>query len=361
VLDPEALTIGFARRFATYKRGDLIFRDPDRLDALLNDPDRPVQLILAGKAHPRDMAGKDIIKKIYQITRDPRFRKRVVFLEDYDINVARYLVQGVDVWLNNPRRPLEASGTSGMKAAANGALNLSVLDGWWCEAFNGENGWAIGSGEEYDDAEYQDEVESRALLDILETEVVPAFFRRSSDNLPKDWVARMKQSLRSVCSFFNSHRMVEEYMGDYYLPAAAMHRQLSEDDFEPVRRLREWLDRVRRHWDAVRFVETRFMGDRENPIGVPIRVQAVLELGGLTPDDVQVEAFFGKLDAHGRFESFDTAVLNDGTKEAAGQFTFTGDLRIGSTGKFGIRYRVRPVHPLLEPVLTLPFLRWNEV
>jgi len=185
VLDPDALTIGFARRFATYKRGTLIFRNLDRLGAIINDKDRPVQLLFAGKAHPRDHGGKELIAEILHIARRPEFRRRIVFLEDYEINLARYMVQGVDVWLNNPRRPLEASGTSGMKVCPNGGINLSILDGWWVEGYAQDNGWAIGAGEEYTDLHYQDDVESRAIYDLLEQEIVPSFYTRSSDGLPR--------------------------------------------------------------------------------------------------------------------------------------------------------------------------------
>src|SRR5262249_13243841 len=192
VLDPEALTIGFARRVATYKRGTLIFRNLERLAAILTHKDRPVQLTSAGKAPPRDHGGKELIAEILHIARRPELRRRVVFLEDYDMNMARYLVQGVDIWLNNPRRPLEASGTSGMKACCNGGLNLSILDGWWVEGYAGDNGWAIGAGEEYTDLTYQDDVESRAIYDLLEQEIVPQFYNRSSDGLPRAWLRMMK-------------------------------------------------------------------------------------------------------------------------------------------------------------------------
>ncbi len=204
ILDPEALTIGFARRFATYKRGTLLFRDLERLGAILNLKDRPVQILFSGKAHPRDHGGKELIAEIQHIARRPEFRRRILFLEDYDMNVARYLVQGVDVWLNNPRRPLEASGTSGMKVAANGGLNLSILDGWWCEGYDGDNGWAIGAGEEYSDLTYQDDVESRAIFDLLEQEIVPLFYTRSSDGLPRGWVRKMKRSIATLSPVYNT-------------------------------------------------------------------------------------------------------------------------------------------------------------
>ncbi len=219
MLDPEALTIGFARRFATYKRGNLLFRNLERLTALLSNKERPLQIIYSGKAHPKDHGGKELIAEIMQFARRPEFRRRVVFLEDYDINVARYLVQGVDVWLNNPRRPLEASGTSGMKAAANGALNLSILDGWWVEGFDGENGWAIGAGEEYTDLTYQDDVESRATYDLIEQELIPLFYTRSSDGLPRGWLRRMKRAITTLAPVFNTGRMVAEYTRVSYEPS----------------------------------------------------------------------------------------------------------------------------------------------
>jgi len=211
VLDPEALTIAFARRFAAYKRGNLLLSDPKRLVKLLSNPKQPVQLIFAGKAHPRDNEGKEIIRQIIHFANQYDVRRRIVFLEDYDINVARVLVRGVDVWLNNPRRPMEASGTSGMKAAINGAMNMSTLDGWWCEGYSPKAGWAIGSGENYEDPTYQDMVESQAIYNILENEVVPLFYTRSADNLPRGWIRRIKNSIKWITPRFNTDRMVMDY------------------------------------------------------------------------------------------------------------------------------------------------------
>lgn len=229
VLDPAALTIGFARRFATYKRATLVLRDPERLAHILNDPQRPVQIIFAGKAHPRDDAGKELIRQIVTMSRQEAFHRRLVFLEDYDMAVARYLVQGSDVWLNTPRRPREASGTSGMKAAANGALNLSTLDGWWDEAYQPDVGWAIGRGEVYEDHEEQDKVEAEALYDLLERDVVPVFYDRGADRLPGRWIAHMQASIGSLCHFFNAHRMIRDYAERFYLPTAARYRRLAYD------------------------------------------------------------------------------------------------------------------------------------
>ncbi len=219
VLFPDALTIGFARRFATYKRATLLLRDVDRLKRILNDPKRPVQILLAGKAHPHDTEGKELIRQIIRFARDPQVRRTVVFLEDYDISVARYLVQGADVWLNTPRRPNEASGTSGMKLLANGGLNLSILDGWWDEAYDREVGWAIGHGEEYSNPEYQDQVESEALYHILENDVVPLFYDRDTAGIPRGWLAKMKASMKRLSPIFSTNRMVAEYAERFYLPA----------------------------------------------------------------------------------------------------------------------------------------------
>ncbi len=220
ILDPNALTIGFGRRFATYKRATLILRDPDRLARIVNDPERPVQFIFAGKAHPRDTAGKEYIRAIANLRHDPRFNKRIVFIEDYDINVCRHMIQGVDVWLNTPRRPLEASGTSGQKAILNGALHMSVLDGWWAEAYDGSNGFAIGNGSSHKSEEVTDERDAESLYQVLENQVIPEFYDQDSDGLPRRWVLRMMNSISSLAWRFSSHRMVADYVRLAYLPAA---------------------------------------------------------------------------------------------------------------------------------------------
>ena len=230
VLHPDALTIGFARRFATYKRAALLLSDAERIARLLTDPNRPVQIIMAGKAHPRDDGGKELIRKIVQFAKTEEVRNRIVFLEDYDMNVARYLVQGVDVWLNTPRRPMEASGTSGMKVLANGGLNLSIPDGWWAEgATHGQVGWSIGRGEDYSDPDYQDRIEASMLYDLLEKEVIPLFYDRNTEGVPRAWIARVKNSMRELVPVFNTHRMVAEYATKFYFPRhAALPRAAGE-------------------------------------------------------------------------------------------------------------------------------------
>jgi len=218
-LDPDALVIGFARRFATYKRANLIFQDIERLLELVHDQYHPVQFIFAGKAHPADDPGKLLLQQVYNYVRDPKFGGRIAFVEDYDLHIARYLVQGVDVWLNTPRKPNEASGTSGMKAAFNGVLNLSVLDGWWAEAYNGRNGWAIDPGVEFADPYEQDKADAAALYQVLEEQVVPLYYQRDRDFVPRGWVAMMREAIRTVGPLFSTRRMVKEYTEKYYVPA----------------------------------------------------------------------------------------------------------------------------------------------
>jgi len=219
-LDPEALTIGFARRFATYKRATLILRDIERLKGLLHDAYRPLQLVFAGKAHPADDPGKYLIQQIYNLAKDPAFGGRIAFVEDYDMHVAHYLVQGVDVWLNTPKRPREASGTSGMKAAINGVPNLSVLDGWWAEGYNGINGWAIGEDHIFEDPTAQDQADAESLYRLLEEEVIPLYYQRDSDNIPRGWIQVVKEAIRTAAPIFSTRRMIKEYTQELYVPAA---------------------------------------------------------------------------------------------------------------------------------------------
>jgi starch phosphorylase len=220
ILSPDALTIGFARRFATYKRANLVLADIERLASMVNDPKRPVQFLFAGKAHPHDEPGKRVLQQIAEMMRDPKFSNKLAFIEDYDINVGRYLVQGVDVWLNNPRRPLEASGTSGQKVVLNGGLNLSVLDGWWAEAYDGLNGFAIGRGRTHSNMDVHDSRDGEDLYRVLHDEVIPLFYQRDSDGLPRGWIKRMKRTIRTLGWRFNADRMVMDYTQKCYIPAA---------------------------------------------------------------------------------------------------------------------------------------------
>lgn len=353
VLDPGVFTLGFARRFAPYKRANLLLRDPQRLARLLNDDARPIQVIFAGKAHPRDDSGKELIRQIVSLARQPEFRRRLVFLEEYDMTVARYLVQGCDVWLNNPRRPLEASGTSGMKAAANGVLNLSTLDGWWDEAYRPDVGWAIGRGEVYNNPEDQDRAEADSLYDLLERDVVPTFYERGPDRLPRRWLTRLKTSVRNLCHYYNTHRMVQEYTERFYLPAAERFRLLAMDRMERARELAGWKSRLNQGWQQidVRLEQTGISSEIE--LGKPIQVKARVHLGTLKPKDIRVELYLGHVDPNGEIVGAHAERMEP--QGPAGEDTLLYQADIVPTPKSGLHgytVRVLPDHPdLVSPFI----------
>jgi starch phosphorylase len=342
VLDPECLTIGFARRFATYKRGTLIFRNLERLTALVNNKDQPVQFVFAGKAHPRDHGGKELIAEITHICRRPELRRRMVFIEDYDINVARYLVQGVDVWLNNPRRPLEASGTSGMKVCVNGGINMSILDGWWVEGYTGDNGWAIGAGEEYTDLTYQDDIESRNIYDLLEQEIVPLYYNRSTDGLPRGWLKVMKRTMATVCPMFNTSRMVQEYMEKCYAPSADRFSRLSLDNLKAATSLAQWRQRLKRAWSQIKIEQVEANGADPMHVGAQLDVNARINLGSLAPDDVEVQLFHGSVDNLGDIPHPATAAMNHNGASQGATWVFKGTIPCRSSGQYGYAVRVLP-------------------
>jgi len=344
ILDPEALTIGFARRFATYKRALLLLRDPERLLRLLTDAERPVQLIFAGKAHPQDQPGKQLIREIVHFGRNPAYRNYIVFIEDYDINVARYMLQGVDVWLNTPRRPLEASGTSGMKAAANGAINLSVLDGWWAEGYTRDTGWAIGRGEEYADVNLQDQIEGLALYNILEQEVVPLFYDRGRDGLPRGWLARMKASMTALGPVYNTHRMVHDYTKRFYVPGYEKWRTFTGDHHEQAKELARWRARIDQNWGQVRVEEIATNTDGALRVGDELAVSARVFLGGLSPDEVSVEMYHGMLDSQGRLERGSPVALALEKPLDNGRSLFSGKASCDHSGRHGLAVRVLPKH-----------------
>ncbi len=363
VLNPDALTIGFARRFATYKRATLIFQDKARLARLLNDGDRPVQIIFAGKAHPHDLAGKEFIREIVSISRLPEFRQRIVFLENYDMGIARAMVQGVDVWLNNPRRPKEASGTSGMKVIYNGGLNASTLDGWWDEGYDRSLGWAIGNGEEYPESqeELQDTIEGQALYNLLEQDIVPLFYERSRDGLPRGWIEMVKTSMRKLAPFFNTHRMVIEYIERYYTPALEHFERLTIPTMERGIKFAAWRDHLIQVWPKVKIVKVEKSGD-ELQIGSEQEVRAWVDLGDLTPSDVTVQLYHGLVDAHGMMSSGETIDMLPvaGQTPDKGVYEFRANVSYASTGEHGISVRVLPCHDDLPTPYQRGLIRWAD-
>jgi starch phosphorylase len=355
VLDPNALTIGFARRFATYKRSTLLFRDLERLGRLLSQPGRPVQVIFAGKAHPADEPGKALIQTIYRFSRQPAFAGKVVFVENYDAALARSLVSGVDVWLNTPRRPLEASGTSGQKAGLNGVPNCSVLDGWWAEGYDGRNGWAIGREDKSADEAAQDEADARSLYQLLEDEIIPLYYHRSPDGLPTEWLKLARASIMSVGPRFSFDRMLEEYVNRFYVVASDRGARMRAEDYEGARGLAGWQQRVVAAWPSVRLTATG-PTEADAHLGKPITVQAVLDSGSLSHEELAVELVSGR---GGSDDLADVRVLPMHRDNGGGsQGRYTAELVPNSSGVFAYGVRVRPAHADLPNPFALNLVRW---
>ncbi len=360
MLDPEILTIGFARRFATYKRGTLLFSDKERLLRLLNDTTRPVQFIFAGKAHPRDEAGKALIKELYEFSLEAGIENRVVFVEDYDSYIARRMVQGVDLWLNHPLRPLEASGTSGMKVAPNGGLNLSVLDGWWCESFNGNNGWAIGAEIRDGTDAFQNEVDASSLYQLLENQIIPLYYAKPDGKLPLAWLQLMRESIRSVTPVFNTHRMVSEYTERLYIPAAKSHADFSRDQCTAATGLSQWKSKIRKDWPQVRIDDVQVSNkDRQNiPVGESLQLSARVHLGAVDPKHVRVEAYHGELD-NGGIKNAAVTTLTESGPNGDGNYVYQGSVPASESGAYGFSIRVVPTHPHLMQTHELRLITWS--
>ncbi len=346
LLDPNALTLGFARRFATYKRAALIFHDEERIKRILNDPARPVQIVFSGKAHPADQPGQALIKRIYELSQQPDFAGKIVFLENYDMNIARHLISGVDVWLNNPRRPREASGTSGQKAAASGVPNFSVLDGWWEEGYDGTNGWAIGDPRDYKDQETQDEADVLNLYATLENEIVPLFYDRDEKDVPHGWIAVMKNSIRSCAPEFSMRRMVKDYATELYLPAAASGVRYHADGFGLAKEIAAWKQQMQERWNSVR-VEAHVAEDASIAVGDTIDLNANVWLNGVPEGDVRVEIVASEQDSDGKLIDPQVLVMENGGGGDSGSLRYTGHVHPDATGQLAIGVRVRANHPAL--------------
>ncbi len=358
-LDPDALTIGFARRFATYKRALLLFKDMERLKDIVTNPKRPVQIIIAGKAHPHDTQGKEVIQSIILRVRQYGLEKHILFLEDYDMVMARMLVKGCDVWLNNPIRPLEASGTSGMKAALNGTLNFSILDGWWDEGFDGQNGFGIGAGEEHDNSPEKESIESEMVYDMLETVIVPMFYTRDSNRVPEEWVSYMKNSIATITGYFSTHRMVRDYTDLFYIPALERYNMLSANDATESRKFQDWKNKIRNEWEKVSILSVSNQDSKDYYVGKSIPVKAEIRLGNLSPDDVAVEVYYGAIDHHGVMSNAAKQELKH-IKSENGIHYYEGDYKCPDTGKQGYTVRVLPKHRLLVSPAEMYLCTWAE-
>jgi starch phosphorylase len=357
-LSPYVLTLAFARRFATYKRGNLLLRDPERLLRLVRDKERPIQLIFAGKAHPMDMPGKELIREIIHFAEKHDVTSRIVFIENYDIAVARYLTSGADVWLNTPRRPMEASGTSGMKASMNGVLNCSVLDGWWDEAYNPEVGWAIGQGEQYEDIQLQDDIESKALYDLLERDIIPLFYQRGRDNLPREWIKRMKTCMREIGQSMSSHRMLMDYSNMFYFPALKNYKRIIKDDYAESKALAAYMGKLRSAWNAIHITSIESNARPVMQRGDSLTVTARLELAGLSPDEVQVELYHGAVSNQSRDIRDACRTVMKAVKQDGNVWVYSVRIECTETGQQGHTVRVLPKHTALVHPYRTGLVKW---
>ena len=357
-LSPYALTLCFARRFATYKRGNLLLRNPERLIRLIKDNDRPVQLIFAGKAHPHDMPGKEIIQQIIHFAAKYDVTSRIVFVENYDMNVAKYLISGGDVWLNTPRRPMEASGTSGMKAALNGVLNCSILDGWWDEAYNSEVGWAIGNGEQYHNESLQDEIESNALYDLLEREIIPLFYQRGNDGLPREWIKRMKECMKQIGQSMSFHRTLMDYSNQFYFPALKNFRRFSKDNYAETKSLAAYFGKLQAAWGGLKIVKIESNAKPVMQRGDMLTVTAYLDLGTIAPEELLVELYHGSVSSQTRDITDARKTEMKWVKSEGALNLFQVRVECVDTGMQGHTVRVMPKHDALIHPYRCGFIKW---
>jgi glycogen phosphorylase len=361
VLDPKVFTIGFARRFATYKRATLWMRDIERIrKILLANKDCKVQFVIAGKAHPKDIPGKELIRDINRFIREQNLEKQIVFVPNYDIYISRLMVAGCDIWLNTPRRPREASGTSGMKAAMNGLPNLSVLDGWWDEADYVRTGWAIGHGEMYDDSEYQDEIEANALYELLEKEVVPLFYDRDADALPRRWIAKMKDAIRLNCPFFNTARMVGEYAQRAYFPASDRYHTLTAQNYAPAKELAEWKTKLNESWYNIKIKDIDISSNTDVKVNQTITVKAKVDLASLGKDDIQVELYRGAIDANGEIVNGEPVVMENQGTDSHSLNLYSAEVAYHTSGLQGLSLRILPKHPHLANSYEPRLIVWAQ-
>ena len=358
ILDPRILTIGFARRFATYKRATLLLTDRERLKALLLHQERPIQFIMAGKSHPRDDGGKRLIQELVQFATREGVRHRMVFLEDYDMEVARAMVQGVDLWLNNPRRPMEASGTSGMKVLANGVLNCSVLDGWWDEAYSTGVGWAIGERYQVADHEQQDWLDSRTLYHLIENEIAPNFYHRTDGSVPTAWIEMVKNSISRLAPHFSTSRMVKEYATKCYMPSSEAYHLLA-DNIENAKTALIWRDRVNSNWAKIRIVALKDNMQSVNSIGSECRMEVTVDLDGLSPEDVQVQALVGRVDSNRDLRDIEVVNLDDSAKDGT-VHVYKACFRCTVTGNRGYTVRIIPKSDFVHVPSEMKLVKWHS-
>ena len=357
-LNPNALTIGFARRFATYKRATLIFRDLERITQILNDESRPVQLIFAGKAHPADKEGQDLIRYIHEISRKPQFKGKIFILENYNIGVARYLVSGVDVWLNNPRRPMEASGTSGQKASVNGVINFSVLDGWWAEGYNSKNGWTIGTNDEYISYEIQDDADSNSMYNTLENKIIPTYYKKDENGISQEWLQLMKNSIISTGGKYSTSRMLCDYTEKLYMPLVQLNNKYYKD-LSNVANLNEWKTKMLINWDKIKIEQINNLDNISIDAGNKIEVTCKVTLPDILVENVNVEAYAGKITDNGTIEDIIITPMElVERKDEEREYIFKTKLELTTGGNYGYTFRVMPKHEMILDSENLNLVKW---
>ncbi len=357
-LNPNALTIGFARRFATYKRATLIFKDLERITQILNDSERPVQLIFAGKAHPADKEGQDLIKYIHQVSMMPQFKGKIFLLENYNIAMSRYLISGVDVWLNNPRRPMEASGTSGQKASVNGVINFSVLDGWWAEGYNQKNGWTIGTNAEYNSYEEQDQADSQSLYRTLEEKIIPTYYDRNDHNLPLKWIEIMKNSIISTGGKYSTARMLVDYTNKYYMPLAKLNQKYYTN-IENVAEYNAWKKDINTNWKDIKITQINNLDNITIDAGNKIEVSCEVELPNINVENIEVEVYYGKILENGVVENVSIIPMQlTKSNEQEKKYHFTAKIELTTGGNYGYTFRVIPKHEMILEPANLNLVKW---
>ena len=357
-LNPNALTIGFARRFATYKRATLLFKDIARLTQILNDEKRPVQIIFAGKAHPADKGGQDLIKYIHEISLMPQFKGKIFVLENYNIGISRYLISGVDVWLNNPRRPMEASGTSGEKASVNGVVNFSVLDGWWCEGYTGTNGWTIGTNAQYDSYEEQDKADSNSLYHTLENKIIPAYYNQDKAGISKEWLTYMKNSIKTTGGKYSTARMVSDYVNELYMPLCNLKKQYF-DELQNVAEFTEWKKQIKNNWSKIKLVQDRNVDNAKLVAGTQITVTCDVYLPNIKEENTDVQVYFGQFLNNGTVRNVYTVTMNKiAENKEENKYTYEATLDLKSGGNYGYTFRAMPKHKMLLDSENLDLVKW---
>ena len=357
-LNPEALTIGFGRRFATYKRATLIFKDLERITQILNDENRPVQLIFAGKAHPADREGADLIKYIHEISMKPQFKGKIFILENYNIEISRYMVSGVDVWLNNPRRPMEASGTSGQKASVNGVINFSVLDGWWAEGYNQYNGWTIGTNAEFDSYEAQDNADSESLYRTLESKIVPMYYNKDKDGMSSKWIETMKNSIISTGGKYSTARMLVDYTNNLYIPLCNLTKTYYED-IDNVAAFNMWKKDIASNWKDIKITQVNNLDNITIDAGNNIEVRCEVELPNINQENIDVEVYYGKILDNGIVENVSIIPMKlEKQDEETKKYYYVAKIELTTGGNYGYTFRVMPKHEMILEPTNLNLVKW---